>query len=364
MKRKIRLLCITSAVFIFSGAAAFGAPAGQWRQDGAGRWYQNDDSTYKKAEWMQDGDGSWYFFDSDGYVHTGWLRKDGSRYYFGEDGRLCTGQTASIDGEIYVIDGDGRCTLMKNYEGWVTDSQGRWYRYADGSYPKSEWKELEGKTCCFDENGYMRTGFYTENGATYWLGEDGALAKDTTIVIDGQEWKFGPDGAGEQVSHYKAPVQIPAESEKSDLEKQVDAMADQVLAGIVNDSMSQRQKAEAIYSWVRGHIRYVNHSEKGDWVKSAYDGFRTKRGDCYTYYSVSLALLTRVGIPCIEVVRTDGHHWWELVQIDGQWYHFDTTPRAAGGTFCLLTDAELAAYSNGVGKGSHNFDRSLYPPTP
>ncbi len=60
-------------------------------------------------------------------------------------------------------------------------------------------------------------------------------------------------------------------------------------------------------------MRYVNHSEKGNWVKSAYTGFRTKRGDCYTYYSVSKALLDKAGIANLEVIRTDGHHWWSLV---------------------------------------------------
>ena len=68
--------------------------------------------------------------------------------------------------------------------------------------------------------------------------------------------------------------------------------------------------------------------------------------------------------PSIEVIRyTDNDHYWNLTQCDGQWYHFDTTPRSWGGSFCLLTDAEMLAYSHAHG-GCFEFDRSLYPPTP
>lgn len=142
-------------------------------------------------------------------------------------------------------------------------------------------------------------------------------------------------------------------------------MADAVLAGIVNDSMTQRQKAEAVYAWIRGSFRYSGHSATRDWVQEAYQGIRRRHGDCYTYFAVSQELLTRCGIPCIEVIRyTDNDHYWNLVQLeDGSWYHFDTTPRRAGGYFCLWTDAQMLDYSARHGN-SFAFDRSLYPPTP
>ena len=66
----------------------------------------------------------------------------------------------------------------------------------------------------------------------------------------------------------------------------------------------------------------------------------------------------------MEVIRaTDNDHWWNLVYVDGEWLHFDTTPRRLGGDFCLLTTAQLLAYSNTHGN-SHGFDPSQYPATP
>lgn len=96
----------------------------------------------------------------------------------------------------------------------------------------------------------------------------------------------------------------------------------------------------------------------------AYEGLLRRRGDCFTYYAVSVELLSRVGIPSIQVIRsTDNNHDWNLVAVDGNLYHFDATPRSSGVEFSLLTDSQILAYS-AIHGGSHQFDRNLYPPTP
>ncbi len=252
---------------------------------------------------------------------------------------------------------------------WKQEADGRWYYLnGDGSYPAAKWEEIDETWYYFDDQGYMVTGWVVSgDGTRYWTDESGAMAHDTTMAIDGIEYIFGEDGACQ--IKYKEPVAIPAEEEKSELHHAVDAIADSVLAQITNDQMSKTDKARAIYSWVRNNIRYVSVSQKGDWVQAAYDGLRKKHGDCYTYYAVALALLNRADIPSIEVNRLDGNHWWNLINCGEGWYHFDTCPRSDKGVFCLLTDAQLLAYSSrhvtgGMPYGSHGFDQSLYPPTP
>lgn len=143
----------------------------------------------------------------------------------------------------------------------------------------------------------------------------------------------------------------------------LDRMADSILKGIVKDSWSDQKKAEAIYRYMRKNYIYVDSNDHESWEKSALYGLRYQSGNCFVFYSVSRLLLTRCGIPNIEVKRSAGSthgHWWNYVYIDGGWYHFDTTPRRRRATFCLVTDDQLSAYSRAAGN-SHIWDKTLIP---
>lgn len=146
----------------------------------------------------------------------------------------------------------------------------------------------------------------------------------------------------------------------------LDQMADTVLGRIIKKDWSNQKKATAIYNYTRGHIAYTGNSNKSSWEKEASNGLRYGRGDCFTYYCVSRALLTRAGIPNIEVTRVQGygHHWWNMAYVNGGFYHFDTCPRKAGGRFCLVTDAQLKHYSATVGGRSHIWAYNKKPKSP
>ncbi len=267
-----------------------------------------------------------------------------------------------ISGRSYAASSDYGPGVSK----WHQDDSGWWYRNADGSYPASVWAYIGGEWYYFDENGYMRTGMFDDNGTVYLLNDDGAMIHDQELEINGILYRFGPDGAASIEYQHKAPFVMPREEDKTDLMRANDAMADQILARITNESMSDRQKAVAIYNWIRGSMTYSAgaNSAIGDWAGSANEGLRRRRGHCYTYYATALTLLSRAGIPSIEVIRSsDSNHWWNLVYIEGNWYHFDTTPRRVGGNFCLLTTGQLMDYSRRNGN-SHTFDQSQYPTTP
>ena len=163
------------------------------------------------------------------------------------------------------------------------------------------------------------------------------------------------DKAGNKAHAWaKIQVYVPSTAE---------SIADEVLSSIVRSSWSDTKKARAIYSYVRKTCRYVDNGTHSDWRKVAVAGIRYGSGDCYTYYSVARLLLTRAGIMNFTITRypayTGGHHWWNLVYVKGGWYHFDTTPRTAGGVFCLLTDKQLKEYS--AGRRTFSFKESLYP---
>ena len=147
------------------------------------------------------------------------------------------------------------------------------------------------------------------------------------------------DKAG-NVSHKKAKIEVRKYGE-------MDRLADGILSRIVQKNWSKFKKATAIYDYTRRVISYVNTSDKSDWEKEAVNAMTIGVGDCFTYYSLARALLTRVGIPNIEVTRYrgEGHHWWNMVYVRGGWYHYDCFPRMAGDRYCMITDAQLKEYS-------------------
>lgn len=80
-------------------------------------------------------------------------------------------------------------------EGWVKDSNGWWYRYKDGSYPKSCWKKISGEWYYFNGEGYaVANQWITTDGNAYYLDGSCKMAHDRTLKIDGSG-KLVPAGA-------------------------------------------------------------------------------------------------------------------------------------------------------------------------
>lgn len=62
-------------------------------------------------------------------------------------------------------------------------------------------------------------------------------------------------------------------------------------------------------------------------VYSSYGAFVNRTVVCQGYALSLKVLLDRANVPCRYVLaNTDTlHHTWDLVQLDGTWYHVDTT---------------------------------------
>lgn len=143
---------------------------------------------------------------------------------------------------------------------------------------------------------------------------------------------------------------------------EVNALADEVLAQILTDGMTQKEQAYAIFRYVHDNISYIDSSPKDNWIEGAYLGLVEHKGDCYVYAMTSKCLLTRAGITNmdIEKIPSTTRHYWNLIDIGEGWYHFDATRRKDGTEFFYWTDAELMEYSN-ANDGSHNYDPEQYP---
>lgn len=137
--------------------------------------------------------------------------------------------------------------------------------------------------------------------------------------------------------------------------------AEKILQQIAPDAMSDLEVAYAVYRWTKYNISYLDSSDKTNWLVGAYNGFTTRRGDCFTYYAVAKALLTAAGIDNVDMVKyrtseQQSRHYWLLVNVGTGWYHFDATPYVyKNSNFFMVTDEELSSWDAKYYKGAHNF---------
>lgn len=115
--------------------------------------------------------------------------------------------------------------------------------------------------------------------------------------------------------------------------------------------------ARNIFNWVHNHV-YYSHCGSLSYASAAYRGFSKRSGDCYVYYSCCKMLLDLAGIPNMMVKRypvTGSNHYWNLVKLNGQWYHCDSTRfRHRGTIYFMCTDAQ-------INDKYHKFNGKLYP---
>ncbi|MDR1914114.1 MAG: hypothetical protein LBQ68_06500 [Clostridiales bacterium] len=145
--------------------------------------------------------------------------------------------------------------------------------------------------------------------------------------------------------------------------------ADGILKEITTDEMTQKEKARAIFDYVVHGFRYTTNSEHNNAIDGAHQAFTRKSGDCFIFYSSSEVLLTRAGIPNIQVRRLvtpqNGYapHYWNLIDVGEGWYYYDSTPiaRNLGRDRFYFTESELQQLAKQIGTGAYFYDESLYP---
>lgn len=156
----------------------------------------------------------------------------------------------------------------------------------------------------------------------------------------------------------------------SDNEEYVLSQAQTVLESITDSSMSKLEIAFAIYNWTGKNVRYIGTSDKSNWINGAYEGFKKRQGDCYTYFATAKALLTVAGIDHIDIYRPPNQqrstrHYWLLVNVGDGWYHFDcnnsTFFAERNANFFMVTDEEIWAWDAKYYRGEHAYDSTGLP---
>lgn len=120
-----------------------------------------------------------------------------------------------------------------------------------------------------------------------------------------------------------------------------------ILKQLIKPGMNAHEKIKAIHDYVVLNLKYDTDLQK----YTAYEGLRTGEAVCQGYSLLTYELLKGAGVENLIVEGTAGGqlHAWNLVQLDGRWYHLDTTwddpvpnvPNQAEYNYYLRTDEQM-----------------------
>ena len=132
-----------------------------------------------------------------------------------------------------------------------------------------------------------------------------------------------------------------------------------ILRRIVTPTMDDHQKVKAIHDYIVATVAY--DTAYGEY--SAYAALAGGKAVCQGYALLTYKMLNNAGVENRIISGTAGgeNHAWNLVRIDGNWYHLDTTwnspvPNVPGRVlypYYNRTDAEMGA--------THSWEQGKYP---
>lgn len=142
----------------------------------------------------------------------------------------------------------------------------------------------------------------------------------------------------------------------------VQKKVDQILANIITPSMTTFQKVKAVNDYIVSNAAYSENTKSSP--HSAYALLMEGQAVCQGYALLTYKMLNQIGVEVqyvVGVVNGNEDHAWNLVKIDGKWYHLDTTwndplPNRVGTSsydYFLVPDTQL--------KKDHKWVTSDYP---
>lgn len=149
-------------------------------------------------------------------------------------------------------------------------------------------------------------------------------------------------------------------SSLSDADQETLNLAKAVIDEVITDGMSDFEKEKAIYDWMIQNLEYDDGSlvvvpTTGANVDNPYGVLKNHKAVCVGFATTFRLFMQMMNIPCMVVHNTDCYHSWDLVQLDGNWYHTD-----------IYSDIDSAAYANfnmndTLASVGHDWDTTFFP---
>lgn len=149
----------------------------------------------------------------------------------------------------------------------------------------------------------------------------------------------------------------------------VNKLISEIEKNIITDDMTLREKIKAFHDYIIDNSTYDsayidnNMNDLTNPSHIAIGPLVYKRGLCGGYTDVMAIFLNRLGVPNYKISNDD--HIWNLVYLDGNWYHLDLTwddpvikkgPQVILDTFFLITSKNLESLRTSY----HDYDKNIF----
>lgn len=124
----------------------------------------------------------------------------------------------------------------------------------------------------------------------------------------------------------------------NDKDKETLDMAAKVIDEIITDNMTAYEKETAVYDWMTHKLQSDNGlltvipTTQAD-SDNPYGVLKYHNAICVGYATTFRLFMQMLDIPCKVVHNNDLFHSWNLVQLDGDWYHTDIYADAGKGSY-------------------------------
>ena len=150
---------------------------------------------------------------------------------------------------------------------------------------------------------------------------------------------------------FEAEIQYRTNKEQEDY---IDSELSRIVNNLIDSRMSTEEKIEAINNYVVKIYKY-DDTLKSD---NVYTALTTKSTICQGYAMTVYKMLNMLGIDCriINGDKSGTSHAWNLVKIDGVWYHLDSTNNDN-----IVRDKYLLKSDDYMIENGFTWDKTQYP---
>ena len=195
---------------------------------------------------------------------------------------------------------------------------------------------------------------YVEKYATpaYYYGVSAVDARDGNVEFSVDDSRVNTSRAGTYYAVYTARDK---EGNEVTYRRQVVVTHDaaDTAALVTSIAANLSSDVESIRNYARDTIWYSSEWGGDDPI---WYGFNQKNGNCYVHALCFQALLREKGYETMLIWVTDKSHYWNMVKIDGEWKHMDSTPGRWHEMYSIMTDETRYATLTG-----RDCDRTAWP---